>query len=99
MHLRAKTPEGRRLEAAARESISQLSDEKLTTTWLITETMPVTEELAMTRGWLMDELEGRMNVLDNRDAVSPYSLGQTVSRFDRWLWTDGDTVDPTPYLR
>jgi hypothetical protein len=97
--MRAKTAEGQLLESIARESISRLSDEKLSVTWLLTEAMPVTEELAMTRGWTMDELETRMNVLDNRDAKSPCSLGQSMSRFDRWLWTDGDAVDPLPYLR
>lgn len=81
--MRAKTAEGQRLEAAARESISKLSDEKLSVTWLLTEAMPMSEELAMTRGWLMDELETRMG----------------EGKFDRWIWTDGDAVDPFPYLR
>jgi hypothetical protein len=81
--MRAKTPEGQRLEAVARESISRLTDEKLSVTWLLTEAMPMSEELAMTRGWLMDELETRMG----------------VEKFDRWIWTDGDAVDPLPFLR
>lgn len=97
--MRAKTAEGQRLEAIARESISRKSDELLATAWLLTETQPMSEALAMTRGWLMDELETRMNALDKRDAQAPHFLGQTESRFDRWLWTDGDAVDPLPYLR
>lgn len=97
--MRAKTAEGQRLEAVARKLISRKSDEKLSVTWLLTETQPMSEALAMTRGWLMDELETRMNARDKQDAQSPVSLGQTVSRFDRWLWTDGDAVDPLPYLR
>lgn len=80
--LRAKTAEGRRLEALAREAVSRLSNEKLSMTWLLTEAMPMSEELAMTRGWLMDELETRMD----------------ADKFDAWLWTDGDAVNPLPYL-
>lgn len=97
--MNAKTAEGQRLEAIARERISRLSDGALSVQWLLTEAMPISEELAMTRGWLMDELEKRMDDRDNRDAKSPYFLGQSESRFDRWLWTDGDAVDPTPFLR
>lgn len=98
--MNAKTPEGQRLEAIAREKLGRLTDETLATTWLLTEAMPMTEELAMTRGWLIDELEIRMNALDKRDAKSPYTLrDRSVSRFDRWIWTDGDAVDPTPFLR
>ncbi|MFD8226888.1 hypothetical protein ACFV16_22255 [Streptomyces massasporeus] len=80
--MRAKTPEGQRLEAAARERLSRLTDEKLSVTWLLTEAMPMSEELAMTRGWLMDELESRMG----------------EEKFDAWMWTDGDAVDPYPFL-
>lgn len=97
--MRAKTPEGQRLEAVAREAVSKLTDEKLAVTWLLTEAMPMSEELAMTRGWLMDELETRMNALDKQGAKSPLSFGQSTGRFDRWIWTDGDAVDPLPFLR
>lgn len=97
--MRAKTAEGQRLEAIARERISRQSDDMLATAWLLTETQPMSEALAMTRGWLMDELETRMDAADLRDAKSPCFLGQSESRFDRWLWTDGDAVDPLPYLR
>lgn len=80
--MRAKTPEGKRLEAIARERVAALSDEALSVQWLLTETMPMSEELAMTRGWLMDELEERMNARDKRDAQSPCFPGQSESRFD-----------------
>jgi hypothetical protein len=80
--MRAKTPEGQRLEAIARERVAALSDEELSVQWLLTETMPMSEELAMTRGWLVNELESRM----------------VPDKFDAWLWTDGDAVDPTPFL-
>lgn len=81
--MRAKTAEGQRLEAIARKAVSRQSDELLATTWLLTETQPMSEELAMTRGWLMDELETRMG----------------PEKFDAWVWTDGDAVDPLPFLR
>lgn len=81
--MRAKTAEGQRLEAIARERVAGLSDEKLSVQWLLTEAMPMSEELATTRGWLMDELETRMS----------------EEKFDAWVWTDGDAVDPLPYLR
>jgi hypothetical protein len=80
--MRAKTPKGKRLEAIAQERVSRLSDEELSVQWLLTEAMPMSEELAMTRGWLMDELEKRMG----------------AEQFDAWLWTDGDAVDPAPFL-
>lgn len=80
--MRAKTPEGRRLEATVREAISRLTDENLSVTWLLTEAMPMSEELAMTRGWLLDELETRMG----------------DEKFDVWVRADGDGVDPLPFL-
>lgn len=80
--MRAKTPEGQRLEAIARGRIAALSDEELSVQWLLTETLPMSEELAMTRGWLGDELETRMG----------------PDTFDAWLLTDGDAVDPAPFL-
>lgn len=67
----------------ARTEISRKSDELLATTWLLTEVMPMSEELAVTRRWLMDELETRMG----------------AEKFETWLFTDADAVDPLPYLR
>lgn len=80
--MRAKTPEGQRLETIARKRVAARSDEELSVQWLFTETMPVSEELATVRGWLIDELEKRMG----------------PERFDAWLWTGGDAVDPAPFL-
>jgi hypothetical protein len=86
-------------KAKALAMVAALNDEALRLAWMATETQTVTEELAITRGWLMDELERRMNALDARDAKSAYSLGQSVSRFDRWLFTDCDGAnDPASYL-
>lgn len=67
----------------ARKEIGRKSDELLATAWLLTETLPMSEELAVTRRWLMDELETRMG----------------GDKFEAWLFTDGDAVDPLPYLR
>ncbi|MGW2725525.1 hypothetical protein [Streptomyces sp. NPDC001492] len=93
----------RQSEAIARDSISRLSNERLATVWDETSTVPVTRAVTITRGWLMDELERRMEALDKRDAKSAYSLGQSVSRFDRWLNAEcsaskGDHVSVLRYL-
>lgn len=71
-----------RSEATAREALRRLTDETLSVTWLATEVMQMSAELAVTRGWLMDELETRMG----------------PDKFDAWVWTDGDAVDPFPFL-
>jgi hypothetical protein len=68
---------------AVQEKISRMSDEALSVTWLTSETLPMSEELAVTRGWLIDELEKRMG----------------PDKFDAWLFTDADAVDPFPFLR
>lgn len=94
----------RQSEAIARDSISRLSNERLATVWDETSTVPVTRAVTITRGWLMDELEKRMEALDKRDAKSAVSLGQTVSRFDQWLNAEcdaakGEYVSVLNYLR
>ncbi|MEU5742005.1 hypothetical protein ABZ784_28940 [Streptomyces tendae] len=93
----------RQSEAIARDSISRLSNERLASTWDETSQVPVTRAVTITRGWLMDELEARMNTLDVRNAKSPTSLGQAVSRFDQWLdaecgAAEGQTVNVLRYL-
>jgi len=93
----------RQSEAIARDSIKRLSNEKLASTWAATAEQQVTRAVTITRGWLMDELEARMNALDLRNAKSPLSLGQSVSRFDQWLVAecdaaDGETVNVLRYL-
>lgn len=63
----------------------QLSDEALCLAWMLTESRPVTQELAIVRGWLMDELHER--------------LGDDL--FDEWLMAvdgNGDGVNPLVYL-
>ncbi|GAB1326907.1 hypothetical protein [Streptomyces sennicomposti] len=64
---------------------AQLSDEALCLAWAATEGKPVTKELAIVRGWIMDELNRR--------------LGDDA--FDEWLMAtdeDGNGVSPLAYF-
>lgn len=64
---------------------ARLTDEALCLAWMATEGKPVTEELAMVRGWLM-------NVLNER-------LGDDL--FDEWLTAvdgDGNGLNPIAYF-
>jgi hypothetical protein len=72
-------------QAKVAEMTAELTDEALCIAWMATETQPVTQELAITRGWLMDELNKR--------------LGDDL--FDEWLIAtddDGNGVNPLAYL-
>ena len=51
---------------------AKLTDEALCLAWMATEGKPVTQELALVRGWIMDELNER--------------LGDDL--FDEWLIAD-----------
>lgn len=48
------------LRAKGAEMTAKLSDEALCIAWMATEGQPVTEELAITRGWMTDELHRRL---------------------------------------
>lgn len=64
---------------------ASLNDESLCIAWMITEAQPVTEELAIMRGWMLDELHTR--------------LGDDL--FDEWLVAvgeDGKGVDPLSFF-
>lgn len=64
---------------------AKLNDEALSMAWMATEGQPVTNELAMVRGWIMDELNRR--------------LGDNL--FDEWLMAVGETgegEDPPAFL-
>jgi hypothetical protein len=64
---------------------AKLTDEALCLAWMGTEGKPVTKELAIVRGWIMDELNRR--------------LGDDL--FDEWLMdadADGNGVNPLAYL-
>lgn len=67
-----------------RAMASKLTDETLCLAWMGTEGKPVTQELAIVRGWMMDELNER--------------LGDDL--FDEWLAgdDDGNSVNPLAYL-
>lgn len=71
-------------EVTVQAMAAKLSDEALCLAWMGTEGKPVTQELAMVRGWIMDELNRR--------------LGDDL--FDTWLAgdDDGNSVNPLAYL-
>lgn len=67
------------------EMAAKLTDEALCLAWMGTEGKPATQELALVRGWLMNELQTR--------------LGDDL--FDQWLMDvddDGRGVNPLAYL-
>lgn len=67
------------------EMAAKLSDEALCLAWMGTESKPVTQELALVRGWMMDELHAR--------------LGDDL--FDEWLMAvdeNGNGVNPLAYF-
>lgn len=64
---------------------ANLNDESLCIAWMITESVAPTEELAITRGWMLDELHKR--------------LGDDL--FDEWLVAvdeNGKGVDPLSFF-
>jgi hypothetical protein len=85
VELIAEEAHGEQAEAKVLEMAANLSDEALCLAWMATEGKPVTQELALVRGWIMDELNRR--------------LGDEL--FDEWLMAsdeDGDGVNPLAYL-
>jgi hypothetical protein len=72
-------------ETAVQTTAAKLTDEALCLAWMGTEGKAATQELALVRGWLMDELNVR--------------LGDDL--FDQWLMDvddDGQGVNPLAYL-
>ncbi|MFD6361234.1 hypothetical protein ACFWFX_15455 [Streptomyces roseolus] len=72
-------------DKAVAEMAVKLTDEALCLAWMATEGRQMTKELALTRGWLMDELNRR--------------LGNDL--FDEWLINvdeDGNGVSPLAYF-
>lgn len=72
-------------EAKVADMATKLTDEALCLAWMGTEGKPATKELAIVRGWIMDELNKR--------------LGD--DQFDEWLTDvdeDGNGVNPLAYL-
>jgi hypothetical protein len=88
-------------EAIARASIGRLSNERLAETWMLTNEQPATRAVTITRGWLLDEIETRM---DRATGVWEDLFPNQVQRdrFDEWLTADsvpgGDFVSPLLYL-
>lgn len=75
----------KQMQATITAMASDLTDEALCLAWMATENKPVTQELAIVRGWLMDEINER--------------LGDPL--FDEWLMDvddNGDGVNPLAYL-
>jgi hypothetical protein len=88
-------------EEIARTSLGRLSDKRLAETWMLTNSQPATREVTITRGWLLDELEARMNRRDSEEVKHPAYLGAALGRFDRWLEAEcnpASPVSPLPYL-
>jgi hypothetical protein len=72
-------------ETTAQAMAAKLSDGALCLAWMATEGKPVTQELALVRGWIMDDLNRR--------------LGDDL--FDEWLIAtdgEGNGVNPLAYL-
>lgn len=79
------TSPAEQLRAKGAEMTAKLSDEALCLAWMATEGKPATQELAITRGWMLDELHTR--------------LGDDL--FDEWLVDvddDGHGVNPLAYF-
>jgi hypothetical protein len=73
-------------EAAVQAMAAKVSDEALCLAWMATEDKPASQELAITRGWIMDELHKRLgddlfdewlvDVDDNGDGLNPLGFFQ-----------------------
>ncbi|WP_405883640.1 hypothetical protein OG762_36885 [Streptomyces sp. NBC_01136] len=80
-------------EKIARASLRAQSDKLIVETWMATNDQAPTREVTILRGWLMDELERRM------DAIDKARRNQLTSRFDRWMLADCKAVaNPGSYL-
>ncbi len=67
------------------EMATKLTDEAVCLAWMGTEGKPATQELALVRGWIMDELNRR--------------LGDNL--FDEWLMgadEDGNGINPLAFF-
>lgn len=75
----------KQMTAKAVAKVAQLNDEALSAAWMETEGKPVTTELGIVRGWLLDELQNR--------------LGDDL--FDEWLDAfdaDGNPISPIVFF-
>lgn len=88
-------------EAIARASIGRLSDERLVETWMLTNGQPAERKVTILRGWLLDEIEARMErVTSVWEDMFPAEMQR--DRFYEWMTADskpgGDFVNPLPYF-
>jgi hypothetical protein len=76
-------------DVTAQTMAAKLTDEALCLAWMATEGKPVTQELAIVRGWITDDLNRRlgddlfdawlMDVDDNGNGVNPLAYFATQS--------------------
>lgn len=100
--MNAQQAKAKKSEAIARNSLAAQTDQLIVDTWMATNGQPPTRAVTILRGWLMDELERRMNERDKADQKSAL-FGWSASRFDRWLHAEcsasaGEVVSPATYL-
>jgi hypothetical protein len=88
-------------EQIARASIGRLSNERLAETWMLTNGQPAERKVTILRGWLLDEIEARMERATSVwEDLFPNEVQR--DRFDEWMTADsisgGDFVSPLAYL-
>ncbi|PPS86475.1 hypothetical protein [Streptomyces sp. MH60] len=88
-------------EIIARASIGRLSNERLAETWMLTNGQPAERKVTILRGWLLDEIETRMERATSVwGDLFPNEMQR--DRFDEWLTADSapgnDFISPLPYL-
>ncbi|MGW1814205.1 hypothetical protein ACWCQM_11665 [Streptomyces sp. NPDC002125] len=99
--MNAQQLKAKQSEAIARESLSRQTNERLAATWMLTNEQAPTREVTILRGWLLDELERRMeNATNVWEDLFPAETPR--DRFDEWLTADsapgGNFVSPLSYL-
>lgn len=88
-------------EQIARASIGRLTNERLAETWMLTNGQAAERKVTILRGWLLDEIEARMERVNTVwEDLFPSEMQR--DRFDEWLTADsvtgGDFVSPLSYL-
>ena len=98
--MNAQQEKAKQSERIARASIGRLSNERLAETWMLTNGQPAERKVTILRGWLLDEIEARMERATTVwEDLFPNELAR--DRFDEWMTADsvpGDYVSPLPYL-
>lgn len=99
--MNAQQEKAKQSEAIGRDSIGRLSDERLAETWMLTNGQPAERKVTILRGWLLDEIEARMERATSAwEDLFPNEMRR--DRFDEWMTADsvpgGDYVSPLAYL-